>query len=395
MSKKIRISGTGCCLVDRLFNNISFHSDNLRPYLSRDPGDGGLTPGKLVFQEELERFSGKDFQKILREITHGQHQDKTNVGGPAIVALIHAAQITENPDCTYYFYGCRGEDAEGEYLLSSLQRTPVLLDHYELNGDLTPSTVVLSDPDYDQGQGERMFINSIGSAWNFVPEKLDDGFFSSDVVVFGGTALVPRIHENLTGLLKKSKDRGCITLVNTVFDFRSEKSNPGKRWPLGKSDESYRHTDLLIMDREEALRMSGEVQMDEAMEFFRRKGTGAVIITNGSKNIRGFSGGGFFKELENLDMPVSRAVTEKIQKGHLADTTGCGDNFAGGVTASLVAQLENGNKQPDLAEACTWGIISGGYTCFYLGGTYLEHSHGEKRRLILPYYYKYKQQMDG
>jgi len=395
MPGKIHISGTGCCLVDLLYNNISIRSDNLLPYLSKDRGDGGLTPGQLVFQEELERFAGKHLQEILQEITQGRPQDKINVGGPAIVALIHTAQITENPDCSYHFYGCGGKDAEGEFLLSALQKTPVLLDHYELTGDLTPSTVVLSDPTYDRGQGERMFINSIGSAWAFTPEKLGTDFFSSEIVIFGGTALVPRIHENLTELLEKAKTNGCITVVNTVFDFRSEKTRPGKRWPLGKSDASYRMTDLLIMDHEEALRMSGEAELDAAMQFFRRNGTGAVIVTNGSKNIRGFSSGSLFKALKYLEMPVSKAVTEKIKKGHLGDTTGCGDNFAGGVIASLASQLENENQQPDLAEASIWGIISGGYTCFYLGGTYLEQFPGEKRRMILPYYDKYKRQIHG
>ena len=54
MGKKIKVSGVGCCLVDRVYNNISFHSNELRDYLSRKPGDGGLVPGNLVFREEFE-----------------------------------------------------------------------------------------------------------------------------------------------------------------------------------------------------------------------------------------------------------------------------------------------------------------------------------------------------
>ena len=127
-----------------------------------------------------------------------------------------------------------------------------------LSDNQTPSTVVLSDPSYDNGHGERMFINSIAAAWEYGPDNLDDDFFNSDIVVFGGTGLVPQIHDNLTSLLKKAKSKGCITIVNTVFDFRNEKANPSKKWPLGESDESYRYIDLLITDQEEAFRLSGE-----------------------------------------------------------------------------------------------------------------------------------------
>ena len=76
--------------------------------------------------------------------------------------------------------------------------------------------------------------------------KLGDDFFDSDMVVFGGTALVPPIHDNLSGLLERAKSKGCITIVNTVFDFRNEKVNPGKKWPMGDSDESHFPEFLII-----------------------------------------------------------------------------------------------------------------------------------------------------
>jgi len=258
---------------------------------------------------------------------------------------------------------------------------------------MTPSTIVLSDPSYDGGHGERIFINSIGAAWDYTPEDLDDDFFASDVVVFGGTALVPHIHDHLTGLLRKSKSKGCITIVNTVFDFRNEKANPSGKWPLGESDESYRNIDLLITDMEEALRLSGKTTLEEALRFFREAGTGAVIVTNGSKNIRMFSGGGLFRTVDDHEMPVSAAVSEELRKGHSGDTTGCGDNFAGGVIASVVSQLQEGAETLDLTKAGIWGIVSGGYACFYMGGTYFEDAPAEKRNLLVPYIEQYKKQI--
>ncbi|HPE77997.1 MAG TPA: carbohydrate kinase family protein [Draconibacterium sp.] len=396
MSRKITVSGVGCCLVDRLYNHISFSSGSFSAFLSKEKGDGGLNPGQLVFKEEFERFAGKEFNTALREIIQDKVPDKISIGGPSIVALIHATQMLEGTDFNCRFYGCGGNDEDGSFLLSSLNKTQINTDNYVLSGTVTPSTIVLSDPDFDHGNGERIFINSIGAAWHYFPGNLNDDFFASDVVVFGGTALVPAIHDNLHHLLEKAKSSNCITVVNTVYDFRNEKANPHQKWPLGQTDESYGHIDLLITDYEEALRLSGKQTIGEAMQFFTDKKTGAVVVTNGAKNIRVFSSGKLFRKLNDSEMPVSSAISEELKKGHWGDTTGCGDNFVGGILASLVWQLQNQTVVPDLSEACMWGIVSGGYSCFYIGGTYLENHPGEKYNLISPYFEQYKKQIgDG
>ncbi len=396
MTRKITVSGVGCCLVDRLYNNISFTNDSFSPYLSKNRGDGGLTPGQLVFTEEFEKFSEVDFQTTLAEITKGKPHDKINIGGPGIVAMIHAAQLLDESNCDCRFYGCGGKDEDGKFLLSALNNTPVIFDSYKLTGKVTPSTVVLSDPGYDNGHGERIFINSIGAAWDYSPNELNESFFTSDVVVFGGTGLVPTIHDNLTELLEKAKSKGSVTIVNTVYDFRNEKANPKKKWPLGKRDESYKNIDLLITDYEEALRLSGKSNLDAAMQFFRENKTGAVIVTNGAKNLRITSNdGNLFQKLIDSEMPVSKAISDELKQGHFGDTTGCGDNFVGGVIASLVSQLQKSKRTLDLTEACIWGIVSGGYSCFYMGGTYFEKEYGEKLKLITPYYEKYRKQISN
>lgn len=395
MAKKIRVSMVGCCLVDRLYNNISFSDSDFVPFLSKKQGDGGLTPGHLVFTEEFERFGQAEFSEILKKITKGREPDKINIGGPGIVPLIHLRQMQDAEDCECFFYGCGGKDSEGEFIVSTLKQMGLPLENYPLKNNVTPSTIVLSDPAYDNGNGERAFINSIGAAWDYSSKELDDTFFQSDIVVFGGTGLVPQIHDDLTDLLAKAKANGCITMVNTVFDFRNEKANPHKKWPLGKSDESYRNIDLLMVDYAEALRLSGKDSVEEAMQFFRSLGTSAVIITNGARNIRMFAkADGVFEALDETEMPVSKAISSELEQHFPGDTTGCGDNFVGGVISSVVTQLQQKKAKPDLTEASAWGIVSGGYSCFYVGGTFHEQYHGEKREKILPYYSQYKSQME-
>jgi len=43
--EKITVSGVGCCLVDRVYNNVSFPSGIFFSCLSKERGDGGLVPG--------------------------------------------------------------------------------------------------------------------------------------------------------------------------------------------------------------------------------------------------------------------------------------------------------------------------------------------------------------
>ena len=394
MAKKIVVSGVGCSLVDTLYNNISFSSQSFSSNISKQKGDGGLIPGNLVFEADFENFKGKKFNSILKSIVGDKNCDKINIGGPGIVSMIHAAQISDSNTSEFNFYGARGNDKNGDFIVSLLKNTPLLYNNYRAIDSPTPSTTVLSDKEYDNGNGERIFINSIAAAGEYLPKHINDDFFKSNIVVFGGTALVPQIHDNITSLLKKSKVNNCITIVNTVYDFRNENANPDKKWPLGKSDESYKYIDLLITDLEEALRLSGMSDVESAIDFFLNKAVGALIITSGTNNVKLFAKANIFEKIEYAEMPISKAVSEDLKngKGNNGDTTGCGDNFVGGVIASVVEQMQKTNSSINLKEAVTYGIVSGGTTTFYMGGMYEEKEKGDKKKMIEPYYNLYKEQ---
>jgi sugar/nucleoside kinase (ribokinase family) len=394
MNRTLSISGTGCCLVDRIYPDVDFNDPVIRPYMSRKGGDGGLHPGRLVFSEQFESFAGEEPEKVVGLITRGLTQPTMNVGGPSVVSLIHAAQLLQDRGAEIRFHGVRGDDDTGRYLLQKLDQTPVNLDHFRTGAGPTPSTIVLSDPSYQDGHGERMFINTIGAAHHFGPPQLDDSFFHADIVVFGGTALVPGLHDHLTELLHQARSKGAFTIVNTVYDFRSEMERPGQRWQLGRSDESYRYIDLLIMDREEALHLSGTAGLPEAAEFFIRQGVFAFIITNGTRETLAWSEGNHFGSHPLRGYPVSSALIGDLKNGNRGDTTGCGDNFAGGVLASLAWQMLEG-KDLQLSECVAWGTVSGGYCCFHMGGTFIEMEPGEKLELLRPYYESYGDQIHG
>ncbi len=160
---KLKISGLGCTLLDFVYNGIDFNGPGFQKYLSRKAGDGGLTPGQLVFLEELEKFAGKEFEKINIDIAGDRKPDASNIGGPAIVSIIHAAQLLQE-QAEVRFVGSLGEDWIAERILDILSRTPVSSHEFIKKDARTPFTNVLSDPTYNLGSGERTFVNNIGAA---------------------------------------------------------------------------------------------------------------------------------------------------------------------------------------------------------------------------------------
>ena len=386
MSRKICIAGTGCALADYLYTGVKFDTPQFLKYVSRQTGDGGLAPGRLVFTEELEKFSGTPYAEIFREITGDQKPEAFNIGGPGLVSLINTAQLLNKEDFEVHFFGGTGDDDTAVLIDQLVRKTPLNIDHYrKISGKNTPFTDVLSDVTYDNHQGERAFINNIGAAWDYSPDFLNEDFFSADMVCFGGTALVPQIHDNLTALLRRAKQNGCLTVVNTVFDFRNEKKNPGQPWPLVETPEDYWLIDLLIMDCEESLKISGQKSIDEVAGYFISREIGAFIITNGAKELCAYSNGNLFENLDLINLPVSQKVTQEIARNPASkrDTTGCGDNFAGGTIASLARQLKAKTVgKMKLEEAIYWGVASGGFACFYVGGTFLEMEEGEKFKIV-------------
>lgn len=119
----------------------------------------------------------------------------------------------------------------------------------------------------------------------------------------------------------------------------------------------------------------------------------AFVITNGSKDIYVWSDGKLFSKLELQTIQISHQIYNDLKINRVGDTTGCGDNFVGGVLYSIVEQLKQQNKDLDLLEASAWGVVSGGFTCFYVGGMYHETTKGEKLAKIKSYYVRYKKQI--
>ena len=378
---KIRLSFTGCGLGDFIYKNVDFSSEKFRHYCSLTPGDGGLSPGKLVFADDFERFSGVSVYQFLQEVLPDSTPDTFNIGGPALVSSICAAQLFADADVNYF--GATGTDEKSFLIKELLARIPFLQTHFEQKEGGTPYTIVLSDPEYDKGKGERMFINNIGAAAHFSNQHLTSDFWKSDLLVFGGTALVPQLHTDLTALLQEAKNRHCFTVVTTVFDFISEKQHPHKPWPLGDTAKSLPLIDLLIMDFEEAKRISGGQTEAEMVGFFKTQGCKAFVFTRGSEPTYVCANSSRFEPVDRF-FPICPWVADDFRSNPAlrGDTTGCGDNFAGAVIASIAHQLQSGKKVLSLEEAVALGTVAGAHACYFVGGVFFEEVPGQRATLL-------------
>jgi sugar/nucleoside kinase (ribokinase family) len=375
----INIAFTGCGLGDFIYKNVDFNSPAFLKYKSKTPGDGGLTPGKLVFTNELEKFAGKNISNILSEIRGLKVYDNFNIGGPALVSCICAAQLLNDKPVEIKYFGAIGNDEKGKVMLKMLEKLPVKTNNIQTFEAVTPYTNVLSDPNFNNGKGERTFINNIGAAAHLHKIHLNADFWYSDIVVFGGTAIVPKLHDDLTQLLVAANYKGSFTVVNTVFDFINEAKNPDKPWPLGDTTNSLPLIDLLIMDYEESKRISGELEFNFIIEFYKTNGANAFIITHGSEPTYIYSSGKSFEAVETF-IPVCSWISEEFEQNPelRGDTTGCGDNFVGATIASVANQMLQNSGRFSLTDAALWGTVSGGFACYYTGGTFFEKYSGEK-----------------
>ncbi|MBN2509480.1 MAG: carbohydrate kinase family protein [Spirochaetales bacterium] len=382
-----RVHFTGCCLIDYIFNTVVFISPEFRPFLSKRDNDGGIVPGRLVFSDVFETFTRRPVAETIGEITRLYGAPVVNLGGPGAVAAIHASQMLSASGVCVRFFGGRSRDAAGAAIGRFFSRTDVDYRSAELPGE-TPKTWVFSDPSWNEGKGERAFLGQSGSAALYGPSFLGQDFFDADINVWGGTALVPGLHTNLSALLYKGTTRGNLQIVHTVYDFFNQRRDPSRTWPMGDSDEAYRHIDLIITDREEALRLSGRSAPPDAVKDFLRKGAGAAIVTDGENPVWFAAAGGRFTPVPPVFLPVSReALRVHAQEPfRLGDTTGCGDNFAGGVISALALQVMAGETALDLRAAVPHGIAAGAFACLYPGGPFFEEYPGQKRKLMIPFY---------
>ena len=388
----MRISGVGCCVLDVLHDVPPGEGEaRMARYLSRVAGDGGLVRGGAVLRSALEERFGRPVAEVVADVA-GSARSTITLGGVAAAGLIAAAQLLRGEGIDVRFYANLSDDEDGALVRRLLSRTPLSMERVGWRHGRYPKTHILNERG-DGGTGERTFIAEAGVSEELAlaPEDLDRAFFESEVALFSAIWWEPRLCSRLTSLLAECKRAGAVTVVGTAFD--PSRSDDRSRWALGDSDEAYRYVDALVVNQTEALLHSGETELGRALEFFRRAGVGACVVTEGVDPVLYWSGGRPFAPADGR-LPIPEAILRDKASGALptGDSVGCGDNFAGGVVASVALQRKAG-RALDLREAVLLGNLSGGIASTHAGGVFYERHPGEKRELLRKYRLLYERQL--
>lgn len=414
-SHAFRVHGAGCGLADWIHPPIDFSSPRLDPYRSRLPGDGGLAMGQVAFLEDLLALAARRqaqgepartaWEGILADITGPDAPAPAfNVGGPALASLTAAAQLLRPARVPVTYYGVSGDDAEAARIRHTLAQTPLDMTCFRRRPGRTTAAHVFPDRGAGEGAGDRFFVHRQGGDFPIEDVFQGEGFFQAVFNVYAGTVQVPALHRALPGLLAKSRRRGALTVVGTVFDHAAEKAAPGSPWPMGGGGEAggsgaayeaYAHIDLLVADAAEIRGLAGlpDAPIDACIDSLFARGLAAAVVTQGEGPVHYRSLGGPFGECRGRAPAHAGLIAAARDPGNAGDTSGAGDNFLGALIADLMHQILADDFYPKgephverellsisplrLRRAIDFACAAGGLACQQRGGLRLEAAPGE------------------
>lgn len=237
----------------------------------------------------------------------------TAMGGNGANTAIAAALL----DVPVRLIASIGNDDFGERALEPLRGAGVDLSLVRRVEAATPATVVLVG-----ANGDRMFLHRPGVSTDAFAEPVE---FAAEIVRgagyfhLGNPFALPNMRVNAAPTMRNAHEAGLITSLDTGWDSRG-------RW-LQDIGGSLPYTDLLFVNEDEALRLSGCAGYREAARRLRELGAATVIVKRGGSGCAVFGGAGEF------DTPAFDV--------HAVDTTGAGDCFAGGYLAALARGMSH------------------------------------------------------
>lgn len=245
-------------------------------------------------------------------------------GGGANNTAIGLARL----GCDACFDGVMGDDQWGQKLIENMQKEGVDTNCATLVEDEVSSfSIILNSP-----SGERVVLYEPGTNTH-----LHDSNFDKDMLCTVDWVFLNHIQE------------GSCIIQDDIIEMLSCEHSPGITWNPGgcqldmgleprNNAELLRNTDLLVLNKEEARRFTGERDALEAMKKLLDAGATNVCITDGGNGTLASDG----VHLYNCPCVTSTEVV---------DTTGAGDAFGTGVTWGLLGGL-------DLKESLKAGSIN-------------------------------------
>lgn len=211
--------------------------------------------------------------------------------------------------CDAGFCGVIGSDQWGQRLLENFRKEGVDASAVtEVEGEMTSFSLILSAT-----SGERVILYETGTN-----QHMHDAVFDKAAAYSCDWIFLNHIH-----------DRSCI-IEDDLIEIVSKDGGPGLSWnpggchlKKGLDDADTKAvlavTDLLFLNKEEALQFTGYSTVEDAIKALLKTGVQVVCITDGKNGVTASDGNKLYR------CPV-------IEGSEIIDTTGAGDAFGSGVT---------------------------------------------------------------
>jgi sugar/nucleoside kinase (ribokinase family) len=238
-----------------------------------------------------------------------------------------------------------GSDPLGRFLLTELSQRGIGVGGIRSDsGAGTSASMVIVEPD-----GERRFIHYIGANARLTLDDIDmDLVESAGFLHIAGALVLPGIDGQPTAaLLKRAREAGVVTLMDTVWDATG-------RW-METLAPCLPHLDYFIPSLPEAQALTGLEDPLQAAEALLDAGPGVVGLKMGEQGCL----------IASRDTPAFHIPAYQVE---VVDATGAGDAFAAGFVAGLWHRWDLA-KTARLANAvgalCVTGVgASGNVTTF-------------------------------
>jgi sugar/nucleoside kinase (ribokinase family) len=289
---------------------------------------GDCNPDVMVLGEDLDPAFGQQ-EKLVGSIA-------LVIGGSASIMAVAAARL----GLRVALVAAIGDDAAGQFMLSQLAAEGVGTTGMVIRpGGATAMTVVLA-----RG-ADRASLTAAGALPTLTAADVPGPLLASARHLHVSSYfLVERsLGPGLAGLFASARADGVTTSLDTNWD-------PAERWGDEQLDAVLRHTDLLLPNEAEALRLSGADNIGDAVAALVAAGP-RLVVKLGRDGALSADGDQWHRVSPPADLP-----------GDYADATGAGDCCDAGIVAGLLAGL-------DLPAAAALGSAVGSASTRAPGGT--------------------------
>lgn len=289
---------------------------------------GDCNPDVLVLGEDVTPEFGQH-EKLVSSIS-------LVAGGSAAITAVAATRL----GLRVALAATIGADSAGEFMLGQLRRAGVDTSAVAVRpGVATGMTVALSRA------SDRAILTATGAMASLTADDVPGDLVSAarHVHVSSYFLLEHSLGPGLVTLLAEARANGARTSLDTNWD-------PAGRWGGEQLREVLAHTDILLPNEAEALRLSGEPSLAAAIASLTSAGP-EVVVKLGARGAVCTDRG-----LVHWIAPPSRL------DGAFVDATGAGDCFNAGLIAGLLRGF-------DLPEAARLGCAVGSASTRAVGGT--------------------------